>query len=59
MRAMYMHPAFVRRGIGRLFLTLCEDAGRREGFSQVELMATLEASRSEPFTFGAGSQVLH
>lgn len=40
-RAMYTHPAFTRRGIGRLILTLCEAAARAEGFSRVELVATL------------------
>ena len=39
-RAMYTHPAFVRRGIGRLLLSLCEDAARAEGFTRVELGAT-------------------
>jgi len=40
-RAMYTHPAFVRRGVGRLVLALCEDAARAEGFARIELVATL------------------
>ena len=40
-RAMYTHPSFIRRGVGRLILTLCEDAARGEGFTGVELMATM------------------
>jgi GNAT superfamily N-acetyltransferase len=40
-RAMYTHPGFTRRGVGRLILTLCEDAARGEGFTSVELMATM------------------
>ena len=40
-RAMYTHPTFTRRGIGRLILKLCEEAAREEGFARVDLMATL------------------
>lgn len=39
-RAMYTDPDFVRRGVGRLILELCEDAARGAGFARVELMAT-------------------
>lgn len=40
-RAMYTDPAHARRGIGRLILTTCEAAARAEGFTRVELAATL------------------
>ena len=38
-RAMYTHPSFARRGVGRL--ELCEQAAAAEGFTRLELMATL------------------
>jgi GNAT superfamily N-acetyltransferase len=40
-RAMYTHPAYARRGVGRLVLSLCEAAAAAEGFSRLELMSTL------------------
>jgi GNAT superfamily N-acetyltransferase len=40
-RAMYTHPDFTRRGVGRLILELCETAARAEHFIHAELMATM------------------
>jgi GNAT superfamily N-acetyltransferase len=40
-RAMFVHPEFARRGLGRAILDLCEDEARAEQFRRLELMATL------------------
>lgn len=40
-RAMYTHPRFARRGVGRFVLGLCEAAAAADGFRRLELMATL------------------
>ena len=50
-RAMYTDPDFVRRGIGRRVLALCEAAAREAGFARAELMATLAG---EPLYLACG-----
>ena len=50
-RAMYTHPAFARRGVGRLILNLCEQAAMSESFRRAQLMATLSG---EPLYLSCG-----
>lgn len=40
-RAFYVHPRWVRRGVGRRLLQHCEAEARAAGFTRLELMATL------------------
>ena len=40
-RAMYTDPDFIRQGVGRLVLKLCEDAARAAGFRSATMMATM------------------
>ena len=54
-RAMYTDPAHVRRGIGRLILSLCEADALRAGFDRAELAATLSG---EPLYRACGYAVL-
>jgi len=54
-RAMYTHPHFARRGVGRLVLSLCEAAAAREGFRSLELVATVAG---EPLYAACGFRVL-
>lgn len=39
-RAMYTHPDYVRRGIGRFLLAAGENAARAEGFKAIEMGST-------------------
>jgi GNAT superfamily N-acetyltransferase len=44
-RAFFVHPAWARRGIGRMLLQSCEAAAQANGFQSLELMATLPGVR--------------
>ncbi|HEX7037803.1 MAG TPA: GNAT family N-acetyltransferase [Pseudomonadales bacterium] len=54
-RAMYTHPDFARRGIGRRVLSLCEAAAAAEGFRSLELVATVAG---EPLYLAYGFSVV-
>lgn len=54
-RAMYTHPEFVRRGVGRRVLSLCETAAAREGFRSLELVATVAG---EPLYLACGYSIV-
>ncbi|MDO8380689.1 GNAT family N-acetyltransferase [Phenylobacterium sp.] len=54
-RAMYTHPDFARRGVGKLILDTCEAAAAAEGFGRCEMAATLSG---EPLYRAAGYQVI-
>jgi GNAT superfamily N-acetyltransferase len=54
-RAMYTHPNFARQGLGRAILSGCEHAAAAEGFSTVELMATLSG---QPLYIACGYQCI-
>ena len=54
-RAMYTDPAFARRGVGLMILKLCEHAAAAEGFTRIEMMATLSG---EPLYSAAGYQTI-
>jgi GNAT superfamily N-acetyltransferase len=54
-RAMYTHPDYVRRGLGRRILDLCHAAAAAEGFSRTQLTATMAG---EPLYRAAGYQPL-
>ena len=40
-RAFFVHPTWVRRGIGSMILEACENAALAEGFTRFEMGATL------------------
>jgi len=54
-RAFFVHPAWARRGIGRMLLDACVDAARAAGFSRLVLTATLPG---EPLYRACGFEAL-
>jgi GNAT superfamily N-acetyltransferase len=40
-RAIFVHPAWARRGLGSMMLAHCEEAARAAGFSRFEMGSTL------------------
>ena len=40
-RAMYTDPDFARQGVGRMVISLCEQAAMRAGFKTATMMATM------------------
>ena len=59
-RAFFVHPAHARRGLGTLLLERCERDARAEGFTRLELMATLPGVRLYTARgFVAGEPVEH
>lgn len=40
-RAFFVHPDFARRGVGRYLIEVCENAAKANGFTRIEMGATL------------------
>jgi GNAT superfamily N-acetyltransferase len=54
-RAFFVDPKWARRGIGSQIIEACEEAAREDGFSQLELVATLPG---EPLYKAFGYEVI-
>lgn len=54
-RAFFVHPDFARRGIGKQFIEVCEQAAIAAGFRRLELAATLPG---EPMYLAVGYEVI-
>jgi GNAT superfamily N-acetyltransferase len=58
-RAFFVDPAQARRGIGSLLLARCEHEARAQGFTQVELMATLPGAKLYAARGYTGAAMVH
>ena len=53
-RAFFIHPQWARKGIGRRIIQACEEAAKADGFTKMELVATLPG---EPLYAAMGYEV--
>src|SRR3989304_9260766 len=53
-RAFFIHPEWARKGIGRRIIEACEEAAKADGFTRMELGATLPG---EPLYAAMGYEV--
>lgn len=53
-RAFFVRPGWARKGIGRRIIRACEDAARADGFTRMELVATMPG---EPLYAAMGYEV--
>ena len=53
-RAFFIHPNWARKGIGRRIIQACEEAAKVDGFTRMELVATMPG---EPLYAAMGYEV--
>ena len=53
-RAFFIHPQWARNGIGRRIIQACEDAAKADGFTRMELVATMPG---EPLYAAMGYEI--
>ena len=59
-RAFFVHPQWVRRGIGKTILQRCESDAQAHGFQSLEMMATLPGLKMyQVFGYIVSEQVLY
>ena len=53
-RAFFIHPNWARKGIGRRIIQACEEAAKADGFTRMELVATMPG---EPLYAAMGDEI--